>query len=319
MNLRIATRKSSLALWQARYLQSQLQALGHASELVLIESQGDREQQAFKQMQGQGFFTKAVQDALLSQQADIAVHSYKDLPSLPLRELEVAAVSPRADPRDLLLIRPEAYDPQAVPLPLKTGVRVGTSAVRRQAQLQALRPDLQLQELRGNVPTRLGKLQRGDCEAIVIAAAGLARLQERADDDLRSDLSQLNEATTATPLAVLLAGLQHVLLEPQLFVPAPAQGVLAFECHRDAYEVASLLSDVHDIRSHKCVAAERGLMAMLQGGCQLALAAYATWHEGNIQLTAWYEGQQVSVQHSSSEGAAYLAFEALGRPAPARL
>ncbi len=291
-HVRIATRKSDLALWQANWVKDRLESLAHTTELVLIETQGDREQDAFKLMQGQGFFTKAVQDAVLAKDADVAVHSHKDLPSAPMPGLEIAAISEREDPRDVLLVRPEAFNADGIDLPLQQGANVGTSAARRQAQLLYLRPDLEVQELRGNVPTRVQKLRDAQYDAIVLAAAGLARLQ------------------------LDLQGLDIRFLSPDLFVPAPAQGVLALECRRDDFELASVLTELHSVEAYKVVAAERGLMAMLQGGCQLALGAHGVLKNGEIELTAWYEGERVTVSHPSSEGAAFLAYEALGRPAP---
>lgn len=291
--IRIATRKSQLALWQANWVKERLGAIGYEASLVLIDTVGDQTQasnQAFAQISGQGFFTKAVQDALLCHKADVAVHSFKDLPSAPTPLLEIAAVTERADARDVLLIAPDHFDVSAQNLPLREGRTVGTSAVRRQKQLAYLRPDLVLQELRGNVPTRVEKLRQGQYDAIVLAAAGLERLQ--------LDLSDL----------------KLVYLEPELMMPAPAQGCLALECRRTDFELASVLTNLHDIPSYKAVAAERGLMAMLQGGCQLALGAYATWQNGQIRLQAWYETKMIEVLHPSSEGAAMLAFEALGRP-----
>lgn len=294
--LRIATRKSDLALWQANWVKAQLAALGHEAELVLIDTQGDRSQQdgtPFRLLPGQGFFTKAIQDALIDDQADIAVHSHKDLPSARMEGLDLAAISAREDPRDVLLISPAAFEASAPTLPVKQGAVIGTSAARRQAQLKALRPDVNVQELRGNVPTRLRKLREGHYDAILLAAAGLSRLH--------LDTSGLNPQ----PLA------------PEVFVPAPAQGALALEIRREDYDLASLLTNLHDPASAKAVSAERGLMAMLQGGCQLALGAYAELADSTIKLTAWYEGKRVEVENPSSEGAAMLAYEALGRPAPA--
>jgi hydroxymethylbilane synthase len=297
--VRIATRKSDLALWQARWLEGQLHARDYAAELVLIDTQGDRNRAPFAQLSGQGFFTKAVQDAVIAGDADIAVHSHKDLPSAPVPELEVAALSDRADPRDVLLVRPDAYLAEqaddgspALTLPLQLGAKVGTSAVRRQKQLLSLRPDLQVQELRGNVPTRIGKLRAGEYDAIVLAAAGVRRLQ------------------------LELSDLHLYFIPPQVMIPAPAQGVLALECRRDAYDIASLLTEVHHKDTHRCVAAERGLMAMLQGGCQLALGAHAMWDGQKLTMHCWYEGNYQVVEHPSSEGAAFLAYDALGRPAP---
>jgi hydroxymethylbilane synthase len=292
MNIRIATRKSKLALWQANWVQVKLSELGHSSELVLVETQGDQDQRDFSSLEGQGFFTKAVQETLLNYSADLAVHSYKDLPSKPIRELEIAAISERADPRDVLLIRRDKVDHQADSFPLVSGTIVGTGAVRRQVQLKQLRADLEVRALRGNVPTRIEKLRAGDYDAIVLAAAGIQRL----------DLE--------------LSDLVLHYLEPHSFVPAPAQGALALEIHRSEYQLASILTDIHHPPSHKCVAAERGLMAMLQGGCQLALGAYATLTDKHIRLTAKFEDKYASVLALTSETAAMLAYEALGRPKP---
>ncbi len=295
MNLRIATRKSDLALWQANWVKGRLEQLGHAVSLVLIETQGDVNQQPFATLQGQGFFTKGVQDAVLDKRADIAVHSHKDLPSMPMPGLEIAAVTERADPREVLLIRPDMFDDDARNLPLLEGAVVGTSAVRRQKQLWSLRPDLEVRELRGNVPTRVEKLRSSSedskqYDAILLAAAGLERLE--------LDLSDL----------------KVIALAPTFFVPAPAQGALAIECRREDFEIASILTELNDMNTYRAISAERGLMAMLQGGCQLALGSYATFENGTVKLTAWYEGQVVQVENKSSEGAAMLAFDALGRP-----
>lgn len=296
MNLRIATRKSDLALWQANWVKGKLEQLSHEVSLVLIETQGDKEHQPFSAMQGQGFFTKAVQDAVLDKRADIAVHSHKDLPSAPMPGIEIAAVTKRADPRDVLLVRPEMFDDDAQNLPLREGVTIGTSAVRRHNQLLSLRPDLIVKELRGNVPTRVEKLRAGHSDstkydAIMLAAAGLERLQ-------------LN-----------LSDLKVITLEPTFFIPAPAQGVLAIECRREDFEIASVLTELNDMDTYRAISAERGLMAMLQGGCQLALGSYATFANGVVKLHVWYEGQYVETEHRTSEGAAMLAFDALGRPA----
>lgn len=293
--LRIATRRSDLALWQANWVRARLEGLGHAAELVLIDTQGDRTQAdgtPFRLMPGQGFFTKAVQDAVAEGRADLAVHSHKDLPSARMAGLELAAVPGREDPRDVLLVRPAAFDPAAPALPLKHGAAVGTSAARRRAQLLHLRGDLGVRELRGNVPTRVRKLREGGYDAVVLAAAGLKRLE------------------------LDLSGLEVIPLEPHLFVPAPAQGALALEVRGDDHNLAALLTDLHDPAAYRAVAAERGLMGMLSGGCQLALGAHAALKGGLIELTAWYEGQKITVSETSSENAAMLAFGALGRPTP---
>ena len=273
-HIRIATRRSDLALWQANWVRDQLETLGHTVDLVLIETKGDKtqsEDKPFAQLSGQGFFTKAVQDAVLDGRADMAVHSHKDLPSTPFAGLEVAAVTKRADPRDVLLVKRqergerEKGEKALGSLPEKSVV--GTSAVRRQKQLLSLRPDLNVKELRGNVPTRVQKLRDGHYDAIVLAAAGLERL------------------------GLDLSGLSVYPLAPSVMMPAPAQGVLALETRRDGYDIASILTELHDNETYKAVAAERGLMSMLQGGCQLALGAYATYEQGKVTLSAWYEGE----------------------------
>ncbi len=291
--VRIATRGSELALHQARGVQAKLEALGAEVELIRVETQGDRDMGPFATLRGQGFFTKAVQQALLDGRADLAVHSHKDLPSAPAPGLEIAAVPARADARDVLLVRPQAHSGDESPLPLRPGAVVGTSAARRRDQLGRLRPDLALAEMRGNVPTRLRKLHEGGCDAVVLAAAGLDRLQLDLD------------------------GLVVTRLDPGVFVPAPAQGALALEIRRGDDALASLLTELHDLASAKTVSAERGLMAMLQGGCQLALGAHARLDGQQVRLRAYYQGTVVETEHPTGEGAAMLAFDALGRPHPA--
>lgn len=297
MHVRIATRASALALTQAMGVAVSLEALGASAELVRVETEGDRNLAPFAAIRGMGFFTKAVQDALLDGRADLAVHSYKDLPSAAVDGLEVAAVPRRADPRDVLVIRPDAHDPaEGSWFPLRTGAQVGTSAARRRHQIAHRRPDLHLHELRGNVPTRVDRLRDGAFDAVVLAAAGIERLG--------LDLSDL---------------VVHPL-DPRVFVPAPAQGALALEARRAAADadLSALLTRLHDVAGYPAVAAERGLMAMLHGGCQLALGAYAAVTAGGLTLNAYYEGRTVAVEGRTAEEAAVLAFEALGRPAPAR-
>ena len=276
-SIRIATRGSALALWQANWVRAQLlerQAVN--IELKIIETQGDRESAAFRNMLGQGFFTKAVQEAVLEGKADIAVHSLKDLPSAVTHGLTIAAIPEREDAREVLLMLPKVFDSSAANLPVRLGAIVGTSAVRRQAQLSALRPDLGLRELRGNVPTRVDKLRRGDYGAIVLAAAGLKRLNL----DLRD--------------------LKMITLEPDVFAPAPGQGALALECRTDDARTLDLLGILDNKDAREIVQTERGLMAKLEGGCQLALGASALKLEGGVSLLAWYGGRFYNA-HGSSE------------------
>jgi hydroxymethylbilane synthase len=266
--IRIATRGSQLALWQANWVRAQLEAQGLTCELVLIETQGDREQTAFTKMQGQGFFTKAVQAAVLEDRADVAVHSLKDLPSAITPGLMIAAIPEREDARDVLIANPEflaEFLNDSSPLGLKAGTIVGTSAVRRRAQVEAIDQNLELRELRGNVPTRIEKLRRGEYGAIILAAAGLNRLE--------LGLSDLKMRT----------------LEPHEFVPAPGQGALALECRTDDANAIDALVGLNSDHASMTVTTERGLMAKLEGGCQLALGAHATREPHGWRLQVWYE------------------------------
>jgi hydroxymethylbilane synthase len=285
--IRIATRGSQLALWQANWVRAQLEAEGLQCELVLIETQGDREQTAFTKMQGQGFFTKAVQAAVLEHRADVAVHSLKDLPSAITPGLMIAAIPTREDARDVLIANPEflaEFLDGSSKFGLKAGTIVGTSAVRRRAQVAAIDPNLELQELRGNVPTRIEKLRRGEYGAIILAAAGLNRLG--------LDLSDLKTRT----------------LEPHEFVPAPGQGALALECRTEDATVIQALSGLNSELARDTIQVERGLMAKLEGGCQLALGAHARLEPNGWRLQVWYE-KYFTVQASSSEAVIEQAME----------
>ena len=283
--VRIATRASELALWQARWVASLLAAEGHASELVEITTVGDASSAPLREL-GVGIFVKGVQDAVREGQADLAVHSFKDLPAAPAAGLEVAAVPPRAAAHDVLLLRPQAFDAANGALPAAAGARIGTGAVRRVAQLAALRPDLQPADIRGNVPTRVAKLRAGDFDGLMLAAAGLDRL------------------------GLDLAGLHRVDLDPAVFLPAPAQGALALEIRRGD-PLGDALTDLHDVPGFPTVAAERGLLALLDAGCQLALGAHAMRAGGDVVLDAWFEGARAQGRHTSGEGAALFAFEGL--------
>jgi hydroxymethylbilane synthase len=291
LSLRIATRGSALALWQAQFVQAKLEASGVSSALVIVETQGDKNLAPFSALQGQGFFTKAVQDAVLDGRADLAVHSLKDLPSSATPGLTVAAIPEREDARDVLLARPEAVD-AARPLALRAGSRLGTSAVRRRAQALMLDGALEVRELRGNVPTRVDKLRRGEYDAIVLAAAGLKRLGLELDD------------------------LYVQPLEPHVFVPAPGQGALALECRADDAETVQTLRALEDRAARETVAAERGLMARLHGGCQLALGAWARLEGEAVALTAWYAGRVYETNGSSAADVAERAFALLSKDHP---
>lgn len=250
--LRIGTRGSQLALWQAHHTQAELSRHGIESELVIIKTKGDMVQHlSFEKMEGKGFFTKEIEEALLRGEIDLAVHSMKDLPTQSVAggELVITAVSYRDNPADCLVARPEALEGGQI-FRLKTGATVGSSAARRKAQLADYRPDLALKDIRGNVPTRLQRLRDGDFDAIFLAAAGLNRL------------------------GVDLSGLERIELHPREFVPAPAQGVLAWQTHRDDMPTRLLLRRLHHPEVSAVTNVERRVLQLLDGGCQLPLGVY---------------------------------------------
>ncbi|MBK7427136.1 MAG: hydroxymethylbilane synthase [Saprospiraceae bacterium] len=249
--IRIGTRGSELALWQANFLQNELKNVGYSSELVIIKTKGDQIQHlSFDKIEGKGFFTKELEDALLDGTIDMAVHSMKDLPTTQPEGLIIAGLSYREDPRDVLVIREKSFD-NTQDLRLIHNAKVGTSSVRRKAQLLNLRPDLVLADIRGNVPTRLEKLRTLDFDAIMLASAGLERIQP--------DLSDL----------------KVIPLHPREFVPAPSQGVLAYQCMEADTEMRRIIQKLH----HKDVAEisniERGILKGLGGGCQTPLGVYS--------------------------------------------
>jgi len=248
--IKIGTRGSKLALWQAEYTQKQLKELGVDSELVIIKTKGDNIQHlSFDKIEGKGFFTKELEEALLNGEVDMAVHSMKDLPTQQPAGLVLAAVSYRENPADWLIIR-QGAEADGKLLRLPEEAIVGTSSARRKAQMLALRPDVQLKDIRGNVPTRLEKLRSGDFDAILLAAAGLQRLDIPLDD-----------------FAV-------VRFNPAEFVPAPAQGVLAFQCRETDKETRRILAKLHHPEVAACTNVERKVLQLIGGGCHAPLGAY---------------------------------------------
>ena len=251
----IATRGSDLALWQANYIRQRLEALGHAAELKVIRTRGDEIQHiSLEKVEGKGFFTKEIEEALLNGEADLAVHSHKDLPTESPAGLAIAAIPSRDDVSELLLIRPDAVDPR-LKLRLKRGARTGTSSTRRKTQLRAFRADLVLEDLRGNVPTRVKKLRDGQYDAILIAAAGVERLGLDLDD------------------------LHVEKCDPAEFIPAPAQGALAVQIRSGDTALAELLRPIHDPAVATLTEMERKVMALFHGGCHMPLGAHATFDE----------------------------------------
>jgi hydroxymethylbilane synthase len=254
----IATRGSALALWQANHTKARIEAVmpGLAVELSIIKTSGDMIQDVpLAKVGGKGLFVKEIEQALVDRAADLAVHSMKDVPAELAPGLVIAAVSARETPWDALCAR--------APVTLETlpqGAKVGTSSMRRQSQLLARRPDLKIEMLRGNVPTRLRKLDEGQFDAIVLAAAGLIRLG-------------LGDRIT-----------QQLPLE--LSIPAVAQGVLAFEVREgDRFTTELVRQAMHDASTALCMAGERAFLARMGGSCQTPLAAHATLRpEGGIRI-----------------------------------
>ena len=241
--IRIGTRGSLLATTQAGAIRDELIARGHAAELVIISTDGDRSQAPIAEI-GVGVFTAALREAIASGAVDMAVHSYKDLPTAPDERLVIAAVPRREDPRDALVARDHLVLGE-----LPAGSVIGTSSVRRAAQLRALGLGLEIRPLRGNLDTRLNRVSSGDLDAIVVARAGLARLG-RLDD--------VSET-----------------LEPVQMLPAPAQGALAVECRAGDTGLAALLGPLDDPDTRAAVTAERALLADLEAGCSAPVGAIA--------------------------------------------
>jgi hydroxymethylbilane synthase len=257
--IRIGTRGSDLALRQTSNVAQLLNGLGFATQIVVIHTRGDNSDLPFKELEGKAFFSKELDEALQTRTVDLAIHSLKDLPTEDPAGLATSTVMRREDPRDVLLLRTGVAVAAGRPA-LTKGMRLGTSSARRTAQLAAAFPEVSIFDLRGNVPTRVKKLRNGDYDAIVLAAAGLARL--------KLDLSDL----------------QVVPLEPPEFLPAPGQGVLAARYRADDREVAAALRPLVDADAAECALAERLVLARLDGGCSLPLGTLASRHGNAIEL-----------------------------------
>ncbi|MCX6183162.1 MAG: hydroxymethylbilane synthase [Bacteroidetes bacterium] len=258
----IGTRGSELALWQAYHVKAELEKLGQKVQLKIIKTSGDQIQNlSFDKMEGKGFFTKEIEAELLAKTIDLAVHSHKDLETDQPAGLKVACVSEREDPADILLILPQFFDPSKN-LSLKEGAIVGTSSARRKAQLTAFRNDIEIRDLRGNVPTRIQKLRDGHYSAIVLAAAGVKRLQ--------IDLSEF----------------KVVRPDPREFVAAPAQGVLGLQIREDDLELEKVLQAMNSVNAAKEIAVERKVLNQLDGGCQLPLGVHCIKEGGMYKVWA---------------------------------
>lgn len=249
-HLIIGSRGSELALWQAHFVQDRLREKGITSEVRIIKTQGDKIQHlSFDKIEGKGFFTKELEDALLANEIDLAVHSHKDLPTTHPEGLTVAAVSYREDPSELLLLRREAVD-EKQKLEFKKNAVIGTSSARRKTQLRMFRPDVTIKDIRGNVPTRVEKLRSGDFDGILLAAAGVERL------------------------GLDLSDLYVIKIDPTEFIPAPAQGVLALQTREFDTDTIQAVQTIHDADVEREIAIERKVLNLFDGGCQLPLGVY---------------------------------------------
>jgi hydroxymethylbilane synthase len=242
--IRIGSRGSALARWQADHIAAELRDRGHQVSIEILVTTGDRVQHApFIQVGTKGMFTKEIEEALADKRIDLAVHSLKDLPTELSEEFAISAIPKRADARDAFVsVRHEDF------AALPSGAVVGTSSLRRQAQLRALRADLDIRELRGNVDTRLRKLHQGQYDAIILAAAGLDRLGRAAD--------------------------VKELFSPEQMCPAAGQGALAIECRTDDNATRAAVAALDHAATHFAVLVERAALATLGGGCHLPVGVY---------------------------------------------
>jgi hydroxymethylbilane synthase len=256
----IGTRGSDLALWQANFIKDKLAGIGVEADLKIIKTQGDKILNLrLDKLEGKGFFTKELEDELLGGKIDLAVHSHKDLPTVHPAGLTIAAVPEREDAAELLLILKDCVD-VTQKLSLKTGAMVGTSSNRRKAQMLAIRTDLNIEDLRGNVPTRIQKLRDEKYDAILLAKAGVSRLG--------IDLSEF-----------------HVeVLETTELIPAPAQGALAIQIRENDTELFTLLQQIHHEDTAAEIAVERKVLNIFEGGCHMPLGCYCKKENGKYEI-----------------------------------
>jgi hydroxymethylbilane synthase len=254
--LRIGSRGSQLALWQANHVAALLRAQSHTVEIEVIKTTGDKiTSVALAKVGTKGMFTKEIEEALHDHRVDLAVHSLKDVPTELEHEFELAAIMKREDPRDAFIsVKFSGLDD------LPQGAKVGTSSLRRQCQLKSVRPDLEIFPLRGNVDTRIRKLESGEYDAIILAAAGVRRLG--LETHVRSRISA------------------------DIMCPAVGQGALAIEIRRGDQQTKTLLAFLDDPDTHGAIECERALLGSLGGGCQVPIGAYAEKRGGRLYLRA---------------------------------
>lgn len=289
--LRIATRKSPLAMWQAEHVRDRLVILYPqlTVQIIGVKTEADRVLgKSLGEMGGKGAFVKELETALLAEQADIAVHSMKDVPVDLPRGLEIVAILRREDPRDVFVSRAYAAIDE-----LPSAASVGTSSLRRRTQLLAYRPDLQLLDIRGNIGTRLGKLDAGDFDGLVLAASGVKRL------GLSEQISEY--------------------LATDVILPAVGQGALGIEARSADNSVQELLAPLNDDESWNCVQLERDVNRILFGGCSVPIAAYAAAKNDQIKLSALVGRLDGSEIIRAAAAAKYEAAATLGKQVAARL
>ena len=248
--IQLGSRGSKLALWQAHYVRDLLQQRKIETNIQIIKTKGDRVQDlSFDKMEGKGFFTKEIEDALIQGKIDLAVHSLKDLQTTQPDSLVIAAVSDRAPVEDWVIMRPESVD-SSRPLHLLEKGTIGTSSARRKAQLLHFRPDVRIVDIRGNVQTRIRKIHDENLDGIILAAAG------------------------ATRIDVDLSDYYVFKCNPKEFVPAPAQGVLGLQTRSEDRELRSILAQMHHRETGERTNIERGVLKLMGGGCQTPLGVY---------------------------------------------
>jgi hydroxymethylbilane synthase len=272
--LRIGSRGSQLALWQAHHIKALLEGKGHTVELEIIKTTGDKILDvALAKVGTKGMFTKEIEEALEAGIVDLAVHSLKDLPTELAGPFEIAAITERVDPRDAFLsVKYESIEA------LPKGAKVGTSSLRRQAQLMQVRPDLEILSLRGNVDTRVRKLEEGNYDAIILAAAGLTRLGK--------------------------TQLVRQIIPADLMVSAAGQGALGIEIRKGDVKMREILAFLNDPNARAATICERALLNKLGGGCQVPIGAFAEVKDGTIFLTAVCahpDGSQVLKEKASGK------------------
>ncbi len=280
--LRIGSRGSQLALWQANHVAALLREQGHAVEIEVIKTTGDKiTSVALAKVGTKGMFTKEIEEALHDHRVDLAVHSLKDVPTELEQEFELAAIMKREDPRDAFIsVKFSSLEE------LPQGAKVGTSSLRRQCQLKAVRPDLEVFPLRGNVDTRLRKLESGEYDAIILAAAGVLRLG--LETHVRSRISA------------------------DVMCPAVGQGALAIEIRKGDQQTKALLAFLNDADTHAAIDCERALLGSMGGGCQVPIGAYAEKRGDRLFLRAMVgrpDGSEILREQAEGTGGVKLGRE----------